>query len=127
MKNLRLGIKLVGGFVTAAVIILAVGLLSISQQGQLNDRVKQLGNETFPAVQNVLIVKSELASIAGLMKCVQGVEPAFNLGRVPDGSNIVCTVTGNGLKDPDVAKEQCKGIIAAKAEKSAIMALIGKR
>ena len=68
MKNIRLGIKLVGGFVIAAVIILVVGLLSISQQGQLNDRVKQLGNETFPAVQNILIVKSESASIAALMR-----------------------------------------------------------
>ncbi len=68
MKNLKLGIKLVGGFVMAAVIILAVGLLSISQQGQLNDRVKQLGNETFPAVQNILTVKSEAASIASLMR-----------------------------------------------------------
>ncbi len=68
VKNLKLGIKLVGGFVMAAVIILAVGLLSISQQGQLNDRVKQLGNETFPAVQNILTVKSEAASIASLMR-----------------------------------------------------------
>ncbi|MBV5319017.1 MAG: HAMP domain-containing protein [Desulfobulbaceae bacterium] len=68
MKNLRLGVKLVGGFVMAAVIILAVGLLSISQQGQLNLKVKQLGNETFPAVQNILTVKSEAATIAGLMR-----------------------------------------------------------
>ncbi len=68
MKNFRLGVKLVGGFVMAALIILAVGLLSISQQGKLNNGVKQLGNETFPAVQNILTVKSEAASIAGLMR-----------------------------------------------------------
>lgn len=78
------------------------------------------------AKEGIFVEPASAASIAGLMKCVQGVEPAFNFGRVPDGSNIVCTVTGNGLKDPDVAKEQCKGIIAAKAEKSAIMKLIGR-
>ncbi len=68
MKNFRLGVKLVGGFVMTALIILAVGLLSISQQGKLNNGVKQLGNETFPAVQNILTVKSEAATIAGLMR-----------------------------------------------------------
>ncbi|MCX6967687.1 MAG: threonine synthase [Verrucomicrobia bacterium] len=78
------------------------------------------------AKEGIFVEPASAASIAGLMKCVQGMEPAFNFGRVPDGSNIVCTVTGHGLKDPDVAKEQCKGIIAAKAEKSAIMALIGR-
>jgi len=68
MRNFRLGVKLVGGFAVAAVITLVVGLLSISQQGKLNDEVKQLGQETFPAVQEILIVKSESAAIAGLMR-----------------------------------------------------------
>jgi len=68
MRNFRLGVKLVGGFIVAAVITLVVGLLSISQQGKLNDKVKQLGNETFPAVEDILIVKSESATIAGLMR-----------------------------------------------------------
>ena len=29
-------------------------------------------------------------------------------GKIPDGSKIVCTLTGNGLKDPDTAIMQCK-------------------
>lgn len=78
------------------------------------------------AKEGIFVEPASAASIAGLMKCIQGVEPAFNFDRVPNGSNIVCTVTGHGLKDPDVAKEQCTGIIAAKAEKSAIMKLIGR-
>lgn len=28
-------------------------------------------------------------------------------GKIPDGSMIVCTLTGNGLKDPDTAIKQC--------------------
>lgn len=29
-------------------------------------------------------------------------------GKIPDGSTIVCTLTGNGIKDPDTAIAQCK-------------------
>jgi threonine synthase len=28
-------------------------------------------------------------------------------GKIPEGSTIVCTLTGNGLKDPDTAIKQC--------------------
>ena len=36
------------------------------------------------------------ASVAGLLACAAG-------GRIPAGSRVVCTITGNGLKDPDWA------------------------
>jgi threonine synthase len=29
-------------------------------------------------------------------------------GKIPEGSKIVCTLTGHGLKDPDTAIAQCK-------------------
>ena len=38
------------------------------------------------------------AGIAGLIKC-------HAAGGVPDGSTVVATVTGHGLKDPGVAVE----------------------
>ena len=28
-------------------------------------------------------------------------------GKIPEGSIIVCTLTGNGIKDPDIAMQQC--------------------
>jgi threonine synthase len=28
-------------------------------------------------------------------------------GKIPEGSTIVCTLTGNGIKDPDIAIKQC--------------------
>jgi len=68
VNNFRLGIKLVGGFFMTAVIILAVGLLSIVQQGKLQHEVEQLGNETIPAVQSILTVKSQASSIGSLMR-----------------------------------------------------------
>ena len=36
------------------------------------------------------------ASVAGLLACAAD-------GRIPRGSRVVCTITGNGLKDPDWA------------------------
>ena len=35
---------------------------------------------------------------------------------IPTGSRIVCTVTGHGLKDPDIADRYADGIINAKAD-----------
>ncbi len=68
VNNFRLGIKLVGGFVMTALIILVVGLLSIVQQDKLQHEVEQLGNATIPALESILIVKSQAASIAALMR-----------------------------------------------------------
>ncbi|MBM9617014.1 methyl-accepting chemotaxis protein [Desulfobulbus rhabdoformis] len=67
MKNFTLGVKLIGGFLATAMIILFVGLLSIRQQSALGEKVEQLGSETIPAIENILIIKSELNSIASLM------------------------------------------------------------
>jgi methyl-accepting chemotaxis protein len=68
MNNFRLGIKLVGGFLITALIIVLVGILSISQQRNLGTEVHHLGTEALPAVEHILIVKSQAASIASLMR-----------------------------------------------------------
>ncbi|MCV7314943.1 threonine synthase [Mycolicibacillus parakoreensis] len=46
--------------------------------------------------EGVFVEPASAASIAGLLKSVED-------GWVPRGSTVVCTVTGNGLKDPDTA------------------------
>jgi threonine synthase len=75
--------------------------------------------------EGVFVEPASAASIAGLMKCLDAARsPAFSIGKIPEGSRIVCTVTGHGLKDPDVASKQITGITTAKAEKSAILRLI---
>jgi len=47
----------------------------------------------------------EPASAASLAGLIQDLEA----GKIPDGSSIVLTLTGNGLKDPDTAIAQCTG------------------
>ena len=46
--------------------------------------------------EGVFVEPASAASIAGLLKSVED-------GWVKRGSTVVCTVTGNGLKDPDTA------------------------
>lgn len=76
--------------------------------------------------EGIFVEPASAASIAGLMKSLDANRgPAFPMAGIPDGSRIVCTVTGHGLKDPDVASKQITGITTAKAEKSAILRLIG--
>jgi threonine synthase len=77
------------------------------------------------AREGIFVEPASAASIAGLLKCLGKERCAVcPLPTIPDGSTIVCTVTGHGLKDPDIAREQCGRIIPAKAEKSEIMKLL---
>ncbi len=68
MKNIKLGVKLVGGFILTAVIILAVGITAMKQQSSLAHIQEELAREDLPAVQNMLTIKSEAAAIASLMR-----------------------------------------------------------
>ncbi|MEA3187070.1 MAG: threonine synthase [Chthoniobacter sp.] len=75
--------------------------------------------------EGIFVEPASAASIAGLFKCAdEGSGAAFPFSQITDGSTIVCTVTGHGLKDPDIAREQCGSIIPAKAEKDEILRLI---
>ncbi len=48
------------------------------------------------ATEGVFVEPGSAASIAGLLMTADD-------GRLPKGSTVVCTVTGHGLKDPDIA------------------------
>jgi threonine synthase len=56
-------------------------------------------------------------SLAGLLKDLE-------LGKVGEGSTIVCTLTGHGLKDPDVAIAQSAKPVTVDAELKAIEDII---
>ena len=75
--------------------------------------------------EGIFVEPASAASIAGLFKCL-GAEPcgACVFPHIAEGSKIVCTVTGHGLKDPDIAREQCGSVIPAKADKTEILRLI---
>ncbi len=75
------------------------------------------------ANEGVFVEPASAASIAGLFKSLDKTSPA-RFPEIAAGSRIVCTVTGHGLKDPDIARDQCGSVIPAKAERSEILRLI---
>lgn len=69
----------------------------------------ELTDEEILAGQRMLAEKEgifcEPASAASVAGCVRDVKA----GKIPEGSKVVCTLTGHGLKDPDIAISQCEG------------------
>lgn len=53
--------------------------------------------------EGVFCEPASAASLAGLVKDLDN-------GKIAEGSSIVLTLTGNGLKDPDTAIRQCEGV-----------------
>lgn len=76
------------------------------------------------ANEGIFVEPASAASIAGLLKSLEGPHDPARFPPIAEGSRIVCTVTGHGLKDPDIAREQCGAVIPARAEKSEILRLI---
>ena len=54
--------------------------------------------------EGVFCEPASAASLGGAIRDVRS-------GKIPEGSKIVCTLTGNGLKDPDTAIAQCQNAI----------------
>ena len=52
--------------------------------------------------EGVFVEPASAASIAGLFKWCDSSDTAHSFQNIREGSRIVCTVTGHGLKDPDV-------------------------
>jgi threonine synthase len=78
-------------------------------------------DEDILATQRLLAMKEgvfcEPASAASLC----GVIADIRAGKIAQGSTVVCTLTGNGLKDPDIImKDGLKGLIQVPAERAAV-------
>jgi threonine synthase len=52
--------------------------------------------------EGIFVEPASAASIAGLFKCCDTDDGAHSFQKIRQTSRIVCTVTGHGLKDPDV-------------------------
>jgi threonine synthase len=58
--------------------------------------------------EGIFVEPASAASIAGLFKCCDSADAAYSFQKIAEDSRIVCTVTGHGLKDPDVIIGQMK-------------------
>jgi threonine synthase len=51
--------------------------------------------------EGIFCEPASATSIAGAIRDIKS-------GKIPEGSKVVCTLTGHGLKDPDTAISQCR-------------------
>ena len=74
--------------------------------------------------EGIFVEPASAASIAGLFKCRESKEAAYSFQKIPEESRIVCTVTGHGLKDPEVITAQIKELKSVPATVSAVQRAI---
>jgi threonine synthase len=58
--------------------------------------------------EGIFVEPASAASVAGFFKCCDSADATYSFQKIPEDSRIVCTVTGHGLKDPDVIIGQMK-------------------
>ena len=75
--------------------------------------------------EGIFVEAASAASIAGLFKCCDSRDAAYSFQEIPDGSRIVCTVTGHGLKDPDVVVQRMREVKSVAATVTDVQRAIG--
>ncbi len=68
--------------------------------------------------EGIFCEPASATSVAGALRDIRS-------GKIPQGSSVVCTLTGHGLKDPDTAIRQCQGdMLTVDAELGAVKTAI---
>jgi threonine synthase len=75
--------------------------------------------------EGIFVEPASAAPIAGLFKCCDSKEAAYSFQKIPEQSRIVCTVTGHGLKDPDVITQQIKELKSVPATLNDVRRAVG--
>ena len=75
--------------------------------------------------EGIFVEPASAASVAGLFKCCNSKEAAYSFQKIPEESRIVCTVTGHGLKDPDVITAQMKELKSVPATLNDVRRAVG--
>jgi threonine synthase len=80
----------------------SLGAIDIVTDDEILDAQQWLASN-----EGIFVEPASAASIAGLFKSLDAERtPVYDLAAIPEGSRIVCTVTGHGLKDPDAIRFQ---------------------
>lgn len=86
MKNIKLGVKLIGGFSVVALIVLVVGLFGWIGALQLNEHVEEIGTGYLPSVENVLIIQSESNAVMTALRTL--LNPRMSLEQRENSTRI---------------------------------------
>lgn len=86
--------------------------------GEISDADILRAQRLLAQYEGVFCEPASAASIAGLLQAIER-------GQLPRGSRVVCTLTGHGLKDPDIVIQQYKNaVLTVPAKLSAIRSAI---
>jgi threonine synthase len=76
--------------------------------------------------EGIFVEPASAAPIAGLMKCCDPARsPAYSLADIMEGARIVCTLTGHGLKDPDIMADRLTTLMAIAPKEQEVLRAIG--
>jgi threonine synthase len=76
--------------------------------------------------EGIFVEPASAAPIAGLFKCCEPARrPVYPFQRIPEGSKIVCTVTGHGLKDPEVMADRVIKLTAVAPNEQEVLRAMG--
>jgi threonine synthase len=97
------------------------GAIDIVSDGEILEAQRWLATN-----EGIFVEPASAAPIAGLFKCCESVrDPTYSFKAIPEGSRIVCTVTGHGLKDPDVMMEGVPKLTAVAPDEQDVLRAIG--
>jgi threonine synthase len=74
--------------------------------------------------EGIFVEPASAAPVAGLRRAITGNDQHWPGGQIPEGSRIVCTVTGHGLKDPDIIAAQVKMPAAISPQENDVLAAL---
>jgi len=75
--------------------------------------------------EGIFVEPASAAPVAGLMKCCDAAgKQAYSFAKIPESSRIVCTVTGHGLKDPDIIAPGAANLKTIAATEEAVLRAI---
>jgi threonine synthase len=87
----------------------------------------ECSDEEILAAQKLLTSREGIFCEPASATSVAGALRDISSGKIPEGSCVVCTLTGHGLKDPDTAIQQCDDdMLTIDAELGAVKAAILK-
>ena len=75
--------------------------------------------------EGIFVEPASAAAIAGLFKCCDSNAAAYSFKKIPEQSRIVCTVTGHGLKDPDIIMQRMRELKPVPATVNDVQRAIG--
>jgi threonine synthase len=75
--------------------------------------------------EGIFVEPASAATIAGLFKCCDSSEAVYSFQKIPEASRLVCTITGNGLKDPDLIIQHMKELRPIPATTTDVQRAVG--